>query len=718
MYIRNICALVSFSLLTACASQTNSLKAPLLQPSQDLLINNNSNNSQLIKRSAFSGSKVIEASTSTSTSGFYENISDCESGSFQLKDLMIGESRVSNNDLSTISTSLQVMGYQVINLQALSFDPNRLYSCDELPVVVMPSFPEDLKLTFTDAIGGEGQGGSGKTVNALGKSNAGELDRFLVYYHPKQAEKFKKLDWLITHKLDTPSAQVYIETMVLEVREEDSKEFGIQFEEGGIDSLFTLGALGAGEKGLLGVVNNMINPDTGVKVYKPNIGKRMKIQALIDEGKAEVLSRPSILAISNRQAVIQIVDVIQTPVLSSTLGSSGGLQISAYEFTPMLLGITLNLKPRVSADRKWLTLEIDAMVESEDDENSGVVLAPTGAAGGGTVTLATKQGSSSKKVRTFARIPDRTPIIIGGLVSKIKEKREFKIPLLGYLPLIGGLFTTVEDEVKSREIIIVITPHILAEEEIGIRTNGPSSRVTNRLSSSLLFDNKYQVKTDDLFDMSFFENDETFMRYKKKAERLVSKNSKLKNQAPFNFFINNNVPGSMHLINKMIFDIAAKSNMEIKLTTKDIILSGAPNSDKSLKSVVDDFDFNDKSKSLMIKLNDKGIVHEIVSGKAVNNMKEYQIVLKNKSDIERLKVAIVAREMIALNGGYKGLGLGSMHRGKGLLTPHLAKGQHFKLGVDTLEIYTDSHSYFQSVLNSVDEAYKMIDGYPDNNGTN
>lgn len=691
--------------MSACAAQTNSLKAPLLQSSQDLSINN----SQLIKKSPHSGSKIIEGSTSDSGLDFYENISDCESGSFQLKDLKIGESRVSNNDLSTISTSLQVMGYQVINLQTPNFDPNKLYGCDELPVVVMQSIPENLKLTFNDAAGGEGQGGVGKTVNTLGKSNAGELDRFLVYYHPQQAEKFKKLDWLISHKLDSPSAQVYIETMVLEVREEDSKEFGLQFEEGQSDALFTLGALAIGENSLAGVVNEMINPDTGVKVYKPNIGRRMKIQALIDEGKAEVLSRPSILAISNRQAVIQVVDVIQTPALTSTLSESGGLQISAYEFNPMLLGITLNLKPRVSADRKWLTLEIDATVESEDDENNGEVLAPTDA--GGTVLLATKQGSSSKKVRTFARIPDRTPIIIGGLVSKTKEKREFKIPLLGQLPLIGGLFTTMDDEVKTREIIIVLTPHILDEEKTGVRTNQAASRVTNRLSSSLLFDSKYQIKNDDLFDLSFFEDDETFMRYRKKAEQLVSKNSKLKNQAPFSSFVNNNVPGSIHLVNKMIFDIAVNSNMESKVTTKDIILSGVPDSDNSLKRVVDNFDFNDQSKSLVIKLNNKGFVHEVVAGKAVNNIKESQIVLKDKLDVERLKAAVVAREMIALNGGYKGLSLGRMHTGKGLSVPHLTKGQRFNLSVDALEIYTDSRSYYQSVLKSVEQSYQMLNKF-------
>ena len=206
---------------------------------------------------------------------------------------------------------------------------------------------------------------------------------------------------------------------------------------------------------------------------------------MIEEGKAEVLSRPSVLAVSNRQAFIQIVDVIQSPELRSTLSQTGGLQVSSYEFSPLLIGITLNLKPRVSADRRWLTLELDITVESEDDENNGEVYVPTEE--GGRVLLAEKQGSSSKKVRTFARIPDRTPIIIGGLVSKSMEEREGKVPLLGDIPVIGKLFTSVDDEIQRRELIIVLTPYILSEDSHSIMSNGPNESVTKKSKESVLF---------------------------------------------------------------------------------------------------------------------------------------------------------------------------------------------------------------------------------------
>ena len=76
-----------------------------------------------------------------------------------------------------------------------------------------------------------------------------------------------------------------------------------------------------------------------------------QVKALVESGKAEILARPSVLPLSNHQVVIQIVDVIQSPVVESSLGTTGELVVSAYFFEPLLLGITLNLRPRVSADR-------------------------------------------------------------------------------------------------------------------------------------------------------------------------------------------------------------------------------------------------------------------------------------------------------------------------------------------------------------------------------
>ncbi len=488
--------LAAATLLSACSS------APETAPPEPVSV---PPNPQLVMLEAAAQRADAQTPAVDPMAAFYADVAPCDGGFFRLRDLMVGTLRISNNSLGTIAASLAAMGYNVMDLQQPAFSGVG-YACQDLPVVTVLSQPADMKVSFGDVVTSVqeygqvpqpyGQPGGyapqpaqmPAAPSSLDASpNASELDRFLVYYHPEQQREFDKLQWLVANKLDEPSAQVYIEAMVLEVRDEDSSEFGVEFEQAMGDRTFGLGTLTAGEPALSFLRNTIRDPETGLRLFNPGEGFRVELKALIEEGKAEVLSRPSVLAVSNRQALIQVVDIIQTPIVSSTLTEFGGLQISSYSFEPLPIGITLNLKPRVSADRKWLTLEIDATVDAEDDENSGAVFADSE---DGQIMLAEKQGSNSKKVRTFARVPDRTPIIIGGLVGKNSEQVERKVPILGDLPLLGKLFTSTDDEYQKREIIIVLTPYILAEDgtSVSIRDNQPSDAVRERALDSLLFE--------------------------------------------------------------------------------------------------------------------------------------------------------------------------------------------------------------------------------------
>lgn len=400
----------------------------------------------------------------------------CEGNTFTLKDLPVDELSLSNQDIITTTRLLSVMGYSTIDLAMVQpGNDTQRYACEQLPLIVLPSLPAEEQLTHgrDGSAGGGGAGGytGDLTIRQLRKANSGELDRLLVFYHPEREEALLELGDLVTNRIDTPSTQVYIETLVLEVSEEDSKELGVQWESAhvGNQSLLSLGRLETKSGDSVSFERNTRTDDTGALVFLPGTGVQLKLRALVESGRAQILSRPSILALSNRQAVIQIVDVLQTPRVQSAISQTGNLVISAYEFEPLPLGITLNLRPRVSADRKWVSLELDATVEAEVDENNGEIFAPDPT--GGRILLAEKQGSASRKVKTFARIPDRTPIIIGGLSAGKRENQKSRVPLLGEIPLVGALFGATDNEVQNRELMIVLTPHVLAEDSISVLTN-------------------------------------------------------------------------------------------------------------------------------------------------------------------------------------------------------------------------------------------------------
>ena len=106
-------------------------------------------------------------------------------------------------------------------------------------------------------------------------------------------------------------------------------------------------------------------------------------------------------------------------------------------------------------------MQIDVQVKALVSGNDGEAFNDGTADDNTPKLVATKPGSSTRRVHTFAIVPNKTPIIIGGLVSKDIINTENKIPFFGDLPYIGRFFGATSEKVVKKELIIVITPHII-----------------------------------------------------------------------------------------------------------------------------------------------------------------------------------------------------------------------------------------------------------------
>jgi len=414
--------------------------------------------------------------------------------------------------------------------------------------------------------------------------------------------------------------------------------------------------------------------------------------------------------------------VIQTPRLQSSLTDSGNIVVSAYDFEPLLLGITLNMRPRVSADRQWVNLEIDATVETENDENTGQAFAPDPT--GGQVLLAEKTGSSSRKVRTFARIPDRTPIIIGGLVAGTKEKLQSKVPVLGDIPIIGALLGAKDNEVKKREVIIVLTPHILSEDAISVKSNKPAENVLLSQRNTKLFKNRYHVKEDDLFDLNFLLGDAHFINYHSKAVNLARANPEMVNKPVIKAFVEGNLPGGEVLATRTMSDILAKDDNKYTLDRKKVFLQKAGTGSTSMDSlhdVLDDIkDSFGKQKKIAItfKRNQTSkywspqysVVDMTTPVSTAFTRYEKTVVLASDTDIDDLLHAIMTSEMLKLNGGREGMALSSLSKGRMLLLPTAHNREQFVVTADTLDTMHNTRFYFDRFVNALAHSYEEIDG--------
>lgn len=173
------------------------------------------------------------------------------------------------------------------------------------------------------------------------------------------------------------------------------------------------------------------------------------LQALINEGKARILSRPSITTMSGKAANILIGGRIPIPVSDG----NGNVSIDWHEY-----GMKLMIEPVVDSEDK-ITSKIHAEV-STLDYSHGVKIDSFSVPG-----IATREAESEVNVRSGMTMA------IGGLINSEDAKIVSKIPLLGDLPIIGRFFRHTSNTRDKREVIILITPTLVADD-----TPAPMSR--------------------------------------------------------------------------------------------------------------------------------------------------------------------------------------------------------------------------------------------------
>ena len=162
------------------------------------------------------------------------------------------------------------------------------------------------------------------------------------------------------------------------------------------------------------------------------------ITALVSKGKAKVLSRPNITTMSGEQATIQIGG--QIPY---TARSSEGWSTEFKDY-----GIILQFKPIVDSKNR-----ITSMVHTEVSNMSGQSV-------DGQPIIATRRADS------VITLNSGSTIVIGGLMDSSESKSISKIPLLGDIPILGELFKYNSKHKDKRELIILVTPYLVEEDDL------------------------------------------------------------------------------------------------------------------------------------------------------------------------------------------------------------------------------------------------------------
>lgn len=266
-------------------------------------------------------------------------------------------------------------------------------------------------------------------------------DALVVYDYP---ENIKKVAAMI-EEIDVRPPAILIEVTILEAQLKDITEFGIDLSSVGFASL-TAGATGGlttsgFASAAAGGSSSVTSGLTAAISIDDVTGFIRALESITD---TTVLANPKILAL-NKQAGHILIGSEDGYVTTSQVSADGAVQ--QVEFLES--GTTLKFRPFVCKNG-YIRMEINPEQSSGNVEVSGTFVLPS---------------KDTTQVMTNIMVKDGKTIVIGGLFKDDISKAHSQVPLLGDLPIIGAAFKQVKDTVIRKELIILITPHIIKDPE-------------------------------------------------------------------------------------------------------------------------------------------------------------------------------------------------------------------------------------------------------------
>jgi general secretion pathway protein D len=357
--------------------------------------------------------------------------------------------------------------------------------------------------------------------------------RLLIAWDRSDPDSLERLMTVIERDIDLPGRQVVISALVVEVNQGRLRDLGLTFSgtdgrtsvsfernQNGTQRPFTFNF---DERGLRG-----------------DFDFRATLSALIERGEAEILSNPSVLVVDGRQARIQIGQ--QVPVVSSTSTAAG--ITSSVEYFPV--GIVLNIRPRISQDGSEVSMQVETIVSAVAQTSvavSQVFFAPT---------------IDNRQVQTFVRVADNTPFIIGGLISSDRQSDRSGIPVLSQIPVIGSLFRRSVVSNFKREVIVVLTPHVVPLEERTFSYVVPQDAERFDSTGHQLFRNSYRVRRGDVFDLSFIYDSEAFRSLVRSGRAEASGKHRV-------------APGEDVLVRRMLWELSKNAGLGKSIDPKQML---------------------------------------------------------------------------------------------------------------------------------------------------
>jgi hypothetical protein len=363
--------------------------------------------------------------------------------------------------------------------------------------------------------------------------------------------------------------------------------------------------------------------------------------------------------------------------------------------------------------------------------------------------LASAPTVSTRRVQTYARIRNNTPFIIGGLVNRQDTLQQDKVPILGDLPIIGAAFRAERHSTEKREVIIVLTPYVLPEDQFIERALPRDDERFDSIGNEL-FRDTYRVRNGDVFDLQFLFDNERLKTYRSLAKTAIGRNFRLAQDEAFRPFVGEQIPGEDILVTRMVYDVSKRLEAEKQVDLRRVIFFEGKSAggydvrfiDRTLAQLAGglqptSFFRNQRGKALALTFTFAGddpgdgrLASEPIPQLSIvecpdrptwerlllemnqpdeRGRERQTILIQDESDLMRLRRALYVQRIINLNGGRERMRLATFRVGKVLMLPDLESDQVHVVDADVARIFFHTEHYYAAAINLIKAGLRDLD---------
>ena len=276
-------------------------------------------------------------------------------------------------------------------------------------------------------------------------------------------------------QLDSRRAQVYIESMIVEVSGDNAADFGFQWQGllgqsgdktglvGGTN--FTpvggkgniIGVSAAGASGDASAVAGAIGEGFNVgllRSYNGIVSLAAIARVLQSQAETNIVSTPNLITLDNEEAKIVVGENV--PFITGQFTNTGTATTNPFQTIERKdVGITLRIKPQIG--------EGGAVRMTIFQEQSSV---KTDTAAG---TTNAGPSTTKRSIENTVVVDDGAILVLGGLIEDRFINNKSKVPLLGDIPLLGALFRSESRERKRTNLMVFLRPIVMRDADAQAR---------------------------------------------------------------------------------------------------------------------------------------------------------------------------------------------------------------------------------------------------------